>query len=339
MTVGIVSALGRSLPTSRPAEQGLMPGPTYTIPEIIQTDAPINPGNSGGVLVNDQGQVIGVTAAIESPVRASAGIGFVIPSAIVDKVVPALITEGHYEHPWLGVSGTTLNPELAKAMDLNPDQRGALVIDVAPDGPADQAGLHGSDRQVQIDDQEVRVGGDVITAIDGQPVTDFEDVAAYLVESTTVDQEVTLTVLRHGQEEQIKVTLGARLPLDQAAQSGKSTNGQAWLGVNGLTITPEIAQAMKLPDNQAGVLIEQVELGSPADQAGLRGSYKPAIISGHRIAVGGDVITAIDGQPLSQVSELQSFIQNTQPGQEVTLTVLRDGQKVDVPLTLSEQPS
>lgn len=112
MTVGIISALGRSLPI------GESIGPSYTIPDIIQTDAPINPGNSGGVLVNDQGQVIGVTAAIESPVRANAGIGFAIPSGIVKKVVPVLITEDHFDHSWLGISGTSLVPDLAVPMDL-----------------------------------------------------------------------------------------------------------------------------------------------------------------------------------------------------------------------------
>ncbi|HKZ83300.1 MAG TPA: trypsin-like peptidase domain-containing protein [Anaerolineae bacterium] len=119
MTVGFVSALARSLPVTDGSSQG----PTYTIPDVIQTDAPINPGNSGGVLVNDQSQVIGVTSAIESPVRASAGIGFAIPSTIVQKVVPALIESGHYEHTWLGISGTTLSPSLAQAMGLRADQR------------------------------------------------------------------------------------------------------------------------------------------------------------------------------------------------------------------------
>jgi len=339
MTVGIISALGRSLPTTNPTEQALMQGPTYTIPEIIQTDAPINPGNSGGVLVNDQGQVIGVTSAIESPVRASAGIGFAIPSAIVDKVVPELITNGHYQYSWLGVSGATLTPELATAMNLNADQRGALVIQVTPNGPADQAGLQGSDRQVKIEDQNVPVGGDVITAIDGQPVKDFEDVVAYLVGSTKAGQQVTLTVLRQGKEEQITVKLGARPESEsQLALAGGGVPGQAWLGINGVTVTPEIAQAMNLPDGQTGILVEQITLGSPADQAGLQGSYKPATISGQQISVGGDVIVAINGQSVSQMEELRAFIQNAQPGQEVTLTVLRNGEQLDIPLTLGASP-
>jgi len=339
MTVGIVSALGRSLPTTSGDAQGLLSqGPTFTIPEIIQTDAPINPGNSGGVLVNDRGQVIGVTAAIESPVRASAGIGFAIPSRIVDRVVPSLISDGRYQHPWLGLSGMSLTPELARAMNLGLDQRGALVIEVTPNGPADKAGLQGSDRQVKIEDQDVRVGGDVITAIDGKPVNDFEDVVGYLVGSTKVNQEVSLTVLRQGKEQQIKATLGARpQPEGQQGQAEGSTVGEVWLGVQGITLTPEIAQATGLSADQEGILVEQVELGSPADEAGLRGSYKPTLIAGHRLAVGGDVIIAVDDQPLSQMEALQTVIQQAQPGQEITLTLLRAGKQIEVPLTLSER--
>jgi S1-C subfamily serine protease len=216
MTVGIISALGRSLPAGTANAQE----PTYTIPDIIQTDTPINPGNSGGVLLDDQGRVIGVTAAIESPVQASSGIGFAIPSAIVQQVVPALITTGHYAHSWLGISGTSLTPELAQAMNLTSDQRGALVVDVAPGSPAAKAGLRGSDRQVTIAGEQARDGGDVIVAVNGQPVQGFDDLVAYLARNTTVGQTITLTVLRQGKEETRSVTLAARPAVD--AQVGSA---------------------------------------------------------------------------------------------------------------------
>jgi serine protease Do len=338
MTVGFVSALGRLLPVESQDGQG----PGYSIPDVIQTDAPINPGNSGGVLVNDQGQVIGVTSAIISPAGASAGIGFAIPSAIVEKVAPVLIESGHYEHPWLGVSGISLNPDLANAMNLKSDQRGALVVDVVPGGPADKAGLRGSDRQVTIDGQDVRVGGDVVTAIDGQAVKDFDDVVTYLVRATEVGQEVSLTVLRNGKEETIQVTLAARPKAEavagQAQPEGKQASG-AWLGIAGQTVTPEIAQAMDLPADQQGVLVQQVEVGSPADQAGLRGSYKPATINGQRLLVGGDIITALDRQSVNQIEDLQALIRQAEPGQEMTLTLVRNGQQVEVRVTLAETPS
>jgi len=160
--------------------------------------------------VNDQGQVIGVTAAIASPVRASAGVGFAIPSAIVGRVVPALIADGRYAVPWLGVSGVSLNPDLAQGMELEADQRGALVIDVTPNSPASRSDLRGSNDQITVDGEEQRVGGDVIVAIDEQPVREFDDLVAYLFRSTEVGQQVTLTVLRDGEQRQIVVTLGER---------------------------------------------------------------------------------------------------------------------------------
>lgn len=337
MTEGIVSAVGRLLPV----ESGDVQTPVYSIPDVIQTDAPLNPGNSGGVLVDAQGQVIGVTSAIISPAGASAGIGFAVPSAIVQKVVPVLIEKGHYEHPWLGVSGISLNPDLTKAMGLKSDQRGALVVDVVPGSPADKAGLHGSDREVTIEGQQVRVGGDVITAIDGQPVREFDDLITYLVRSTEVGQTITLTVIRQGKEETVKVTLAARPETaTQSAQAEESGAAKgAWLGIQGVTTTPEIAKAMRLPAGQQGVLVEQVDADSPADRAGLRGSYKPTTIQGQRVLVGGDIIISADDQPVTQMDDLTAFVQQAQPGQEVRLTLLRDGKQVQVTVVLGEPPT
>jgi serine protease Do len=332
MTMGIVSALGRTLPAESTAAQGQ----NYSIPDIIQTDAPINPGNSGGVLLDDTGRVIGVTAAIESSVQSSAGIGFVIPSQIVQKVVPALIETGHYDQPWIGISGTSLVPDLATAMGLAADQRGALVIDVTTDSPADKAGLRGSDRQVEIEGQQVSVGGDVIVAVDGQPVKKFDDLITYLARSTEVGQTIELTVLRGGQEETISLTLEAR-PESQAqsSQPQSQTGGSAYLGIVGLTLTPDIAQAMDLSADQEGVLLEEVQQGSPADEAGLRGSFQSVTINGQQLLVGGDVIVAMDGQRIASFEDLSGFMQQAEPGQEVALTLLRDGNQVEVSVTLA----
>jgi serine protease Do len=336
MTVGIVSALGRSLPVE--SDSGM--GPSYTIPDVIQTDAPINPGNSGGVLVDDQGQVIGVTAAIASPVRASAGVGFVIPSIIVQKVVPALIEKGHYTHSWLGVSGATMNPDLAQAMALEADQRGSLVVEVIPGGPADEAGLRGSDRTVTVDGEELRVGGDVIVAIDGQPVENFDDLTTYLIRSTEAGQEIVLTVLRDGQERQVKVTLGERPGSEEQAELARAeAAGSVWLGISGITVSPEIAQAMGLPEDQEGVLVTEIAGGSPADEAGLRGSYKPVTIGGQQLLVGGDVIVEWNNQSVTQMEELRALVGEARPGQEATLTVLRDGARVNVQVTLEARPT
>lgn len=207
MTQGIISGLSRSLPVGLD-NQTAQTGPTYSIPDIIQTDAAINPGNSGGVLLDDQGNLIGVTAAIASSAGSNSGVGFVIPSAIVQKVVPSLIKTGSYQHPWLGISGTTLTSDLAQAMNLSQNQQGALVVDVTQNGPAAKAGLHGSTQNATINGQSMPVGGDVITAVNGQSVKTFEDMAAYLFDNTQVGQTITLTILRSGHEMQVKVTLG-----------------------------------------------------------------------------------------------------------------------------------
>ncbi|HOS79605.1 MAG TPA: trypsin-like peptidase domain-containing protein [Anaerolineae bacterium] len=204
MTVGFVSAIGRSLAV------GETLGSQYSIPDIIQTDAPINPGNSGGVLVNEQGEVIGVTTAIVSPVQASVGIGFAIPATIVQRVVPVLIEKGAYAHPWIGISGTSLTSEIATAMDLPAEQRGALVMEVIAGGPADKAGLQGSTRQVTIGGRQVAVGGDVIIAFDGVPIRSFDELVSVLGAQSRPGQTVTLTVLRDGAERDIRLTLQER---------------------------------------------------------------------------------------------------------------------------------
>lgn len=329
MTAGIVSALGRSLPTNEEL------GPSYTIPDIIQTDAPINPGNSGGVLVNDQGQVIGVTSAIESPVRANAGIGFAIPSAIVQKIVPALIRDGHFDHSWLGISGMSLVPDLATAMGLDSNQHGILVIDVMPNSPAETAGLHGSDSQIEIEGSQMLVGGDVIVAIDGKSLREMDDLIAYLAGNTEVGQEVSLTILRDGKEETISVTLAARPSTGESTLSQSSNAQGAHLGIYGLDLNQEINQAIDIPYDTQGVLVERVEVGGPADKAGIKGSYKPLTINGQEILIGGDVITAVDGQAITGIQDLSARLSQVETGQKVELSILRDGKVIDVPVTLA----
>lgn len=335
MTAGIVSAIGRTLTAGEAAQSRA----AFSIPGVIQTDAPINPGNSGGVLVDAQGQVIGVTSAIESPVRANAGIGFAVPAALVQKVVPGLIKDGRYDHPYLGVSGVSLTPDLAKAMKLDENQRGALIQDVTPGGPADKAGMRGSDRQAQIDGQDVRVGGDVILSVNGTTINSMDDLIATIFNQTEVGQKVTLSILRDGKETQVEATLEARP--SPASQSGKEqqSGGAVWLGVQAQPVTPEIAKAMNLPEDQQGILIMQVESGSPADQVGLRGSYKPAEINGKQALVGGDIIATVDGKEIASVQDLRDQIQQKEPGDEVSLTIVRDGETLEVSVTLAERPA
>lgn len=206
MTTGIVSGLGRNLP----ADSTTPTGNRFTIPAIIQTDAAINPGNSGGPLLNLQGEVIGVNTAIESPVRGFAGVGYAVPAQTVQQVVPELIANGRIQHPWLGILGGTLNAGLAEAMDVDAGQRGVLIAEVVEDSPAAKAALRGGDQDMQIDGLTARIGGDIIVAIDAQPVVEFDDLLTYIVQKTQVGQTVTVTILRDGVQQTVDVTLEAR---------------------------------------------------------------------------------------------------------------------------------
>jgi len=155
-------------------------------------------------------------------------------------VVPALIQNGKYDHPYLGISGVSLTPSLAKAMNLDATQRGALIEEVLTGGPADQAGLHGSDRQVTIDGLNALVGGDIITGMDGTTIKTIEDVIAYLGDHTNVGQKVTLTILRNGKQQNADVTLQARpvaTAVPQTANNGGSGSQTVWLGIAGQALT------------------------------------------------------------------------------------------------------
>ena len=201
ITAGIVSGIGRTIRSGHSQ---------FSIPEVIQTDAPINPGNSGGPLLDRNGHVIGVNTQIISRSGANSGIGFAVPINIAKQVIPSLISNGEYQYSWLGISGTTLRPDLAEAMDLPRRTQGALVIDVVRDGPAEDAGLEGSQGTLEMEGLELPIGGDIIVAIDGDAVETIDDVIAYLVANTRPDQEVSMDVIRNGETVQLTVKLGAR---------------------------------------------------------------------------------------------------------------------------------
>lgn len=202
MTTGIVSQVGRLLPNQAMG---------FSIPSAIQTDAAINPGNSGGPLLDIQGSVIGVNTAIKSSTGDFSGIGFAIPSNTVSRIVPYLIKDGKYDHPWLGIAGTSLTPDLAEKMWLPRDFKGVAIASVTPGGPADKAGIIGATRN------DVPAG-DVITAIDGNAVKRIEDVIYYIEEQTSVGDKLTITVYRDGQSQDLTATLQARpLPTVQTS--------------------------------------------------------------------------------------------------------------------------
>jgi len=205
LTVGFVSAVGRLIPTTENAT-----GPTYSIPDIIQTDAAINPGNSGGVLLNDSGEVMGITQSIDTSSGSSSGVGFAIPASIVEQVIPALISTGIYPHPYLGVTVTSLDPATAGAMNLTSGQRGALVEAVTSGSPADKAGLKAGSTNFTDNGAQIAIGGDVIIAFNGQAIKSSDDLITYLADQGVVGHSATLTIIRGGKQMNITVTPGAR---------------------------------------------------------------------------------------------------------------------------------
>ncbi len=195
LTTGVISALNRTIQTDNKVLRG-----------AIQTDASINRGNSGGPLLDSRGRLIGVNTAIFSPTGTSAGVGLAIPVNKVKQVVPILIERGRYPHPWLGAVGYDITPRLARQLGL-PVQSGLLVAQLYNGSPAQQAGLQGADQQVVVGNRYVLTGGDIITAIDGQPLATWDDLDRYLEEKTAVGQVVTLDISRGDQAGQLQLEL------------------------------------------------------------------------------------------------------------------------------------
>ena len=199
MSMGIVSGLGRSLRSQR--TQGV--GFAYSLPGVIQTDAPINPGNSGGPLLNLAGEVVGVNSAIASVTGVNSGVGFSIPVVAVRRIVPSLIEQGSHTYSYMGLT-------FASELSLSDQQQyglaqsqGAYIVSLAAGSPADRAGLRAAD-------PNTGRGGDLVVAIDGQPLRNFDELNAYLVFYTAPGQTIEMTVLRNGEELTFPLTLGAR---------------------------------------------------------------------------------------------------------------------------------
>jgi 2-alkenal reductase len=258
MTTGIISALGRSFPVGGFGES------RYTLPDVIQTDAAINPGNSGGPLLNLAGELVGVNFAIESAVRANSGVGFAIPVSIVERVVPALIADGSFSYPFLGLSGTSITPALARELELENTQLGAYVATVIPGGPAEAAGLVPAD-------PDTNAGGDIIVSFNGERVSSFDDMVAALVTTSSPGDTVTLGVVRDGELIDVPVVVAERpTAVAQTLPSERSTEGElsareaidvAESAVAG-ELTGEIIEKVATPDEVDGKAVWVVELST-----------------------------------------------------------------------------
>jgi 2-alkenal reductase len=205
MTVGIISGIGRRLDSQRSTVEG----GTYSNPGIIQTDAAINPGNSGGPLMDSNGKVIGINTAIRSLSGSNSGVGFAAPVNTVRKLVPHLIRDGKYTYAWMGISGLQeINLQTMEELGLS-RSTGVYVTAVTSGGPAANAGLRAGTMPSGSGLRPGR-GGDLIVAIDGNPLIDFGDLVSYLVAKTEPGQEVVLTIIRDGSTMDLSLTLGER---------------------------------------------------------------------------------------------------------------------------------
>jgi serine protease Do len=331
LTSGVVSQMGRVLPNDITG---------YSISNIIQTDTAINPGNSGGPLLNSQGEMVGMNTAIFSNTGVYSGVGFAIPSNMVQKVVTSLLKNGSYEHPYMGISGITLSPEISNASHLN-DTKGILVVDITAESPADKAGIRGGDVLTSVDGQDIRLGGDIIVAVDNQSVRAMEDLLSYLEEQKVVGDNIELTIVRDGKTEHFDLRLSARPSqgtedTPQPNQGPEQLQERPALGINGINMTPELAERMNLTQSQKGFLVEDIISGGPADLAGIRGGYKVANINGSDINLGGDIVVGIDEKVVTAIQDIQSYLDTKKVGDTIQVQVMREGQEISIPLKLGK---
>jgi 2-alkenal reductase len=204
LTVGVISGLGRSLIGPAAGDVG-----NFSIANVIQSDAAINPGNSGGPLLNARGEVIGVNTAIASSSGVFDGVGYAVPARVVERVVPVLIEEGSYDHPWIGISMIGIDALLAEEFDL-PTESGILITSVVDDSPADEAGLRAGTDEVSYMGGELPIDGDIITAVNGEDVQNSDELISYLQLDASVGDTLNLNVIRDGESIEVPITLEAR---------------------------------------------------------------------------------------------------------------------------------
>jgi serine protease Do len=292
VTVGVVSFKGRALDLS-----------THGTPvDMLQTDAAINPGNSGGPLINARGEAVGInTLIMTGGAQQYSGVGFAVPINVARGILPQLRDKGHVVRGWLGVQIQAIDEDLAKSLKMS-DTRGALVSNVTPGSPADEAGLK---------------AGDVVRSVDGKPVETSSDLSSR-VAAMGPGASVGLDVLRDGADRAINVKLGT-FPDEDAAQAS-TAEGRNKLGMALRSLTPDVAQSLDIPTDAHGVVIMQVEPGSLADAAGLREH---------------DVVVSVDGQPVADVAAFHAAVERARPADVLRLRVRRGDGYFFVALRLS----
>lgn len=285
VTSGIVSATGR-------ANVGIA-----DYEDFIQTDAPINPGNSGGALVNVRGELVGINTAIFSTSGGYQGIGFAIPSNMAKVVMDNLIKKGKVVRGWLGVSIQPVTPELAKQFGIK-EEKGALIGDVVEDGPAEKAGIR---------------RGDVIIEYDGKEIHD-PSALRNSVAATAPGEKIPLKVIRDGKTITLYVTI-AELPVDIEKLRGTFDNPLKGVTVRGLT--PELKKNLNIPKRISGVIITDIEEGSPAEG----------------VLMANDVITEINRKRINSMKDYEAVVSRIQSGNDILLLVFRNGAGIYVTLS------
>jgi serine protease Do len=284
VTRGIVSAVNRSNPFRDDARK---PG------GFIQTDAAINPGNSGGPLVNAHGQLVGINTFLISDTGNFSGAGFAIPSQTVRPVVDGLMKNGVVHHGYLGVGLNDVTPENAKFFNLT-GNTGALIASVTPNSPASRAGLK---------------EGDVVTAVNGQPVETGSDLQV-IVSEDAPGSKIALDVIRNGRAETMDLTVGEYHKDQEVAAATNEEPGHPRLGIAISDLTPDVRQQLNLPTDVKGVAVAQVQPGSPAEDAGLSG---------------GDVILEINRKPVTSADQFRNDVKQAPADKDMLLLVWANG--------------
>lgn len=364
LTEGIVSGLGRLHPffithtssndhdwdrfnTIITQNESILP-----IPNTIQTDAVINPANLGGPLLNMNGEVIGINTLVNPDSRLYSDTGFAIPSYFIQQAFPSLVSTGKYIHPYLGLSGVDLNSDIKKILNLS-NSTGFLVTDVNSNSSAERAGVEGGSILSYINGKLIKIGGDIIVGVDDNKIRNSEDLFSYLEMEKKVGDNISLSILRGGHNEQIKLILGPR-PNYLGPDSGfmpflsklNTTSSEPLLGITGISVNHEINKELNIypigsvSEDSSGFLVVDVIRNSSADVAGLRGGYIPFTIDhGKHIRLGGDIIISVDGFPVHSSQEIDLLLSQKDVGDTVYLDVLRDNITLKIPLTLKQSPA
>jgi serine protease Do len=268
-----VSALNRPNPDSNRRKPG----------QFIQTDAAINPGNSGGPLVNAHGEVVGINTFLVSGSGSFAGAGFAIPTQIVRPTVDNLIKYGKVSHGYIGIGINDVTPENARFFNVKKAE-GALVAQVEANSPGAKAGLK---------------TGDIITGIDGQPVNDAGELQVSVGQKQP-GMTLNLDVVRDGKTMKVPVTLEAMGKRDGATETGNAAQGKPRWGLGLQELTPDLRQQLQIPSDVRGAVIDNVQPGSPADNAGLQRGDVIVEVNRHSVKSDADVVDQLKSIPAGQ---------------------------------------